>query len=213
MAKSMDEFLDPQQRKLISTLTSPASIQEYLDSIPYSGEETNRSPVRVLRDSKSHCLDGGVFAAALLRLLGYPPIILDMQPEPGMDDDHVLAIYQRNGLYGAVAKSNFSGLRFREAVYRNLRELVMSYFEVFFNVQGIKTMRGYTRPINLAAYDKKCWMWQDEGVDLIEHRLKELRLTPVVTSEMASHFIPVDQRSYQAGMLGVISDGLYKPTA
>ena len=213
MAKGIDEFLDPQQRELVSTLTSPAKIQAYLDSIPYSAEETNRCPVRILYDGKAHCLDGGVFAAALLRLLGYPPIILDIQPEPGTDDDHVLAIYQRNGFYGAVAKSNFTGLRFREAVYRNLRELVMSYFEVYFNVQGIKTMRGYTRPINLANYDKKCWMWKDEGVDFIEHRLKELRLTSVVTPEMASRFIPVDQRSYEAGMLGVITDGLYKPKA
>jgi hypothetical protein len=211
MAKSIDDFMNPQQRELVSTLTNPAKIQAYLDSIPYSAEETNRSPVRVLSDGKAHCLDGGVFAAAILRLLGYPPIILDMQPEPGTDDDHVLAIYQRNGFYGAVAKSNFSGLRFREAVYRSLRELVMSYFEVFFNVEGIKTMRGYTRPVNLAVYDKKDWMWKDTGVDFIEHRLKELRLTYVVTSEMASHFIPVDQRSYQAGMLGVITDGLYKP--
>ena len=211
MAKSIDDFMNPQQRELVSTLTSPAKIQAYLDSIPYSAEETNRSPVRVLSDCKAHCLDGGVFAATILRLLGYPPIILDMQPEPGTDDDHVLAIYQRNGFYGAVAKSNFSGLRFREAVYRSLRELVMSYFEVFFNVEGIKTMRGYTRPVNLAAYDKKDWMWKDTGVDFIEHRLKELRLTYVVTPEMASHFIPVDQRSYEAGMLGVITDGLYKP--
>jgi len=211
MANGIDEFLDPQQRELISTLTSPAKIQAYLDSIPYSAEETNRSPVRVLRDCKAHCLDGGVFAAAMLRLSGYPPIILDMQPDPGMDDDHVLAIYQKNGLYGAVAKSNFSGLRFREPVYRSLRELVMSYFDVFFNVEGIKTLRGYTRPVNLAAYDKKGWMWQDSGVDFIEHRLKELKLTYVVSPEMASQFIPVDQRSYQAGMLGVIPDGLYKP--
>ena len=211
MSKGLDEFLDPQQRALVAALTSPARIQAYLDSIPYSAEDTNRCPVRVLQDGKAHCLDGGVLAAALLSLLGYPPMILDMQPEPGTDDDHVLAIYRRNGFYGAVAKSNFSGLRFREAIYRSLRELVMSYFEVFFNVQGLKTMRGYTRPINLTAYDKKCWMWKDQGVDFIEHRLKELRLTIIVTPEMAGHFTPVDQRSYQAGMLGVITDGPYKP--
>ncbi|MDR3573061.1 MAG: hypothetical protein P4L50_04330 [Anaerolineaceae bacterium] len=213
MANSLDEYLNEQQSQLIASLSSPAKIQAYLDSIPYSAEEANRSPLRVLSDCKAHCLDGGVFAAAVLRGLGHPPIILDMQPDPGMDDDHVLAIYQRGGFYGAVAKSNFSGLRFREPVYRSLRELVMSYFEVFFNVQGIKTLRGYTRPINLAAYDKQGWMWQDSGVDYIEKRLKELKLTVVATPEMAGHFSPVDQRSYQAGMLGVNSDGLYKPKA
>jgi hypothetical protein len=82
---------------------------------------------------------------------------------------------------------------------------------VFFNVQGIKTLRGYTRPINLAAYDKKGWMWQDSGMDFIEHRLNELKLIPVITPEMAGQLVPVDPRSYQAGLLGAISDGLFTP--
>ena len=210
MAQDMGDLSDEEQRKLVASFTSPASIQAFLDSIPYSAEDTNRSVQRVLRDCKAHCLDGGVFAAAMLRRLGYPPLILDIQPEPGTDDDHVLAIYRLNGYYGALAKSNFPGLRYREPVYRSLRELVMSYFEVFFNVQGLKTMRGYTRPLNLAAYDKKGWMQQDAGVDFIEQRLKKLKLTPVVTPAMVGLLQPLDERSYQAGMLGVNRNGLYK---
>ena len=137
---------DSANLEILRSLTTPWEIQRYLDSLPYVGEELNRTPLRVMQDRQCHCLDGGMLGALCLRRLGYPARILDLIPEPGTDDDHVLAIFRHNDRYGAVAKSNYVGLRFREPVYRSLRELVMSYFEVFFNVDGLKTLRGYTRP-------------------------------------------------------------------
>src|SRR6185503_6616965 len=109
---------------------------------------TCRSPRRVLRDGVAQCMDGALFGAAALRMLGHPPLLLDL--EAVRDDDHVLAIFQvrgtNRGLWGAIAKSNYSGLRFREPVYRTLRELVMSYFEHYYNPAGEKTLRAFSRP-------------------------------------------------------------------
>jgi hypothetical protein len=200
-----------EDRKILASLVTPAAIQAFLDSILYSPDNFNRSPQRVLRERKAHCLDGAVFAAMGLRRLGYPPLLLDMFPDPGTDDDHVLALYRIDDRYGALAKSNFSGLRMREPVYRNLRELVMSYFEDFFNMNGQKTLRTYTPVLHLTSLDRFDWMDSDAGVDAIEQKLLSMHRIPLINPQMAARLSPVDQRSFQAGMLGVNQAGLYQP--
>ncbi len=207
--EAFDQSLNKKELKLVSNLTSPVKIQAFLDSIPYSAEDIYRCPLRVLRDRKAHCFDGALFAAAALRRLGYPPLILDLLPHN--DDDHLLALYQRDGHWGAVAKSNFVGLRFREPVYRTLRELVMSYFEDFYNVDREKTLRGYTVPLNLSAFDPLNWMTCDETMDAISDKLDTIRKIHLLTDKMAAGLTLVDERSYQAGLLGVNAAGLYKP--
>lgn len=206
-----ETLLTPTQRELLEGLDSPAAIQAFLDNIPYAPESRNRCPLNVLRDHRGHCLDGALFAAMALRRLGYPPALVDLLPEPGTDDDHVLTLYQCDGHFGALAKSNYAGLRFREAVYRTLRELVMSYFDVFFNVKGEKTLRAYTVPLHLEAFDKAGWMWDDAGADAIERRFKTLRQISLLTPAMVAALSPVDRRSYDAGMFGADPSGLYKP--
>jgi hypothetical protein len=210
-AASLEDRLDTQQLRILSNLRSPVEIQAFLDETPYSTEYANRSPLRVMQDRVAHCLDGGLFAAAALRRLGYPPIIVDLLPEPGTDDDHVLAIYRVGGYFGAVAKSNFAGLRLREPVYRTYRELVLSYFEVYFNVHGQKTLRAYSVPLNLATMDSLDWECSDAGIDAVEHRLMQLRRTTLVTPEMAARLSPVDELSYRSGTLATNPAGLYKP--
>ncbi|HKZ68764.1 MAG TPA: hypothetical protein VJ020_01710, partial [Anaerolineales bacterium] len=127
------------------------------------------------------------------------------------DDDHMLALYKRDGYWGAVAKSNFTGLRFREPVYRTLRELVLSYFEDYFNAAGEKTLRAYTVPLNLSTFDKHNWLTDDRTMDKIADRLGEIRQFKVLTPRMVRNLSPIDKRAYDAGMLGVNEDGLYKP--
>jgi len=145
-----------------------------------------------------------------LRMIGYPALILDILPESGTDDDHILALFNVRGCWGAVAKSNFVGLRYREPVYKTIRELVMSYFEEYFNIQGNKTMRGITRPVQLAAYDKYGWMWDAHGVDVIEKQLKKRKVFPLITPEQAAALNPADQTIYQTGLSLANLDGLYK---
>ena len=161
---SRDTFT-PAERSVFRRLPSPEKIQRFLDDLAYNkepGGPTCRSPRRVLRDLTGHCMEGALFGAAALRMLGYPPLLLDL--EAVHDDDHVLAVFRTRGCWGAVAKSNFSGLRYREPVYRTLRELVMSYFEHYYNLRREKTLRNYSRPVNLRRFDRIGWMTAEEDV-------------------------------------------------
>jgi len=197
------------EQKLLTRLDSPSKIQAFLDSVPYSDEDIYRCPRRVVRDRKAHCFDGALFAAAALRRLGYPPLVIDMLADN--DDDHLLALYRVDGHWGAVAKSNFVGLRLREPVYRTVRELVMSYFEQFYNVRREKTLRSYTVPLNLAVFDRLHWVTRDEPVDAIADCLDKRRQVFVVTPAMVHRLQPVDKRSFQAGLQGANPNGLYRP--
>ena len=202
--------LNPEERKLLDAMRTPADIQAFLDSIPYSAEVVNRSPLQVLRDRQAHCLDGALFAAALLRRQGFPPLILDLQPDPGQDDDHVLALFKIDDCWGAVAQSNYTGLRYREAIHRTLRELVLSYFEDYFNNFAQKTLRYFTRPINLKRFDRQGWMWSSAGVDAVEEYLKKANLIPLITPAQAARLIDVEEQSYQAGKIGINEQGVYQ---
>ena len=207
----MERFLgtlDAGDRELLAGLDSPASIQAFLDSIPYSADKFYRCPRRVLRDRRAHCFDGALMAAAALRRLGFPPLVVDLYAE--RDDDHMLAIFRRGGRWGAVAKSNYVGLRYREPVFRGLRELVMSYFESFYNVAREKSLRGYTVPLDLERCDALRWMHRDDGLDALADRLDRLRRFDVLTPDAIANLAPVDERSYAAGLLGADAAGLYR---
>ena len=195
--------------RLLSSLSSPDKIQAFLDTLEYSAESRYRSPRSVLRDRTAHCYDGAVFAAMALRRLGYLPLIVDM--DAVRDDDHVIALFKRHGRFGAIAKSNFVGLRYREPVYISLRELVMSYFESFYNIDYEKTLRRYTRPLNLSTFDALNWTSSDASLDAIADKLNDIRVYKILTAAMARSLSQVDKRTYDAGMLGVKRAGLYKP--
>src|SRR5689334_15894242 len=172
-------------------LSTPAAIQAYLDATPYSAEDRYRCPLSVVRDRKAHCFDGAVFAAAMLRRLGHPPRIVDLLPN-ARDDDHMLALFKVDGYLGAVAKSNFSGLRYREPIFRTLRELVLSYFEDYFNSSGEKTLRAYTVSLNLARFDKQNWQTDDATMDTIADALDHIRKVTLITKRMERGLLAVD---------------------
>ena len=207
---AFDHALTRSERRIIERLTTPTKIQIFLDDLTYSTEDIYRCPLRVLRDRTGHCFDGALFAAAMLRRSGHTPLILDMLPND-RDDDHVLALFKHHGHWGAVANSNFAGLRFREPIYRTLRELVLSYFEQYYNVEREKTLRGYTRPLNLRTFDKYEWMTRDEPLEKIADRLDTIQRFPIVTGAMIAGLSPVDERSYRAGLMGARRGGLYQP--
>ncbi|MEW6671120.1 MAG: hypothetical protein AB1427_05415 [Thermodesulfobacteriota bacterium] len=207
---ALNLVLTGSERRFITKFDTPSRIQDFLDKLTYSADKAYRCPLRVLRERTGHCFDGAVFAAAMLSLLGDPPLILELLPND-RDDDHMLAVFKRNGYWGALASSNFAGLRFREPVYRNLRELAMSYFEQFYNVAREKTLRGYTRPLNLKAFDKHLWMTRDKPLNQIAHRLDHIARVTLLSEEMTNNLSLVDRRSYQAGLLGAKTTGLYRP--
>jgi len=202
-------FWTDEETEIFRSLQSPFAIQAFLDTVPYSADPIYRCPGRVIRDRKAHCFDGALFAAAALRRIGYRPLILDMLAE--RDDDHLLALYKVDGRWGSVAKSNFVGLRFRDPVYKTLRELIMSYFEDFYNIEGEKTLRGYTLPIDLSRFDRLDWMRRDEGLDEIAAALDRQRRVSILTKSQSELLQKMDARSYHAGMMGVNPDGLWRP--
>ncbi len=210
MSPQIDEYLTAEERALVAELDTPGKIQAFINSLTYTAQG-NRSPVNVIRQRQAHCLDGGLLGAALLQRLGYPPVIVDLTPVIGQDDDHVLAIYTRHGLCGCVAKSNFVGLGFREAIYRSHRELALSYFEDYYNLDGQKTLRGYTRPVNLARFDRLNWLVEDAAVDAIELYLPTLKSIPLFSAEVAAALAPKEQRAYEAGMLRANTAEMYIP--
>ena len=199
MATTDDGFTPAELRKLRS-LKTPHGIQQYLDDMPYHLGDTAWSPRRVLRENTSHCFEGAIFAAAALRAIGYPPLIFDLEAE--RDTDHVLAIYQVNGCWGSIAKSNYTGCRYREPVYRSLRELAMSYFNLYFNMRRERTLRRFSRPVNLKRFDDQHWMTTEKPLWFIVNYLFTLRHFPLLRPGMVKKLNRVDERLFQAECLG-----------
>jgi hypothetical protein len=200
IAPGMMETLTSKEARLLRSLSTPWKIQKYLDGLSYNKEpngETCRSPRRTIRDRTAHCFEAALLAAAALKINGKPPLILDL--ESVRDDDHVITIFRVDRLWGAMAKSNYSGLGFREPVYRSLRELVMSYFEHYYNLKGEKTLRGFSRPVNLSRFDHLHWITTEEDVWEIPEYLTTISHTPILRSSRRMY---MDRRLYEAGLLG-----------
>jgi len=188
-------------------LTTPGRIQEFVDGLAYRAEDDPGSPRRVLAERRANCYDGAIFAAAALRRLGHPPVLLDLQAV--RDDDHVLAVFRARGHLGAVAKSNFVGLRFREPIFRTVRELALSYFESYFNSKGEKTLRAFSAPFDLSRFDRLGWTFQDDHLQDIAERLDGSRHFRILTPAMERALLRMDPRSMEAGMLGTDPAGLH----
>ncbi|MDQ2965731.1 MAG: hypothetical protein M3R57_07765 [Chloroflexota bacterium] len=195
--------LTPDELAALRRLSTAERIQAYLDGLAYNLEadgDTLRSPRRVLRDGTAHCAEGAFLAAAAFRVNGQPPLLVDLIAV--RDDDHVIAVYRETGLWGSVGISKFAGLRYRSPVYRTIRELVMSYFDHYYNWDGERTLRGYSRPISLAQFDRIGWMTTEEDLWPIVEHLDRLSHTKVVPPPGVRRLRSLDPRSYEAGLFG-----------
>jgi hypothetical protein len=190
----------PKELRKLRSLKDAYGIQRMLDDTPYHLADTAWSPRRVLREQTSHCLEGAFFAAAALRVNGYPPLVLDLEAEG--DTDHVIAIYKIDGHWGAIAKSNYTGCRYREPVYRSLRELAMSYFEVYFNLRRERSLRTFSNPVNLARFDSMAWMTTDKPLWCIAEYLFTIPHFRLLRPGMEKRLHRLDERSFRAGCLG-----------
>ncbi|MCL5772762.1 MAG: hypothetical protein M1536_00070 [Firmicutes bacterium] len=190
---------------VFKSLKNPAKIQDFIDSLPYNTElngDTCYSPRNVLMHRTANCVEAAVFAAAAFRVTGYKPLIFDLTVT-SRDDDHVIAVYKIDGFWGAIAKSKFTGLKFREPVYKNLRELAMSYFEDYFNEEGEKTLRGYSaKPVDLSIFDKKSWMTTGEHLWFIPEYLGKISHSKILTPKQVRNLRMVTELELKAGMLG-----------
>jgi len=192
----------PAELRSLRALRTPWGVQRALEAMPYHLASTAWSPRRVLAEGTAHCLEGAIFAATALRVLGFPPLLLDL--EAVQDTDHVLAVFRSGGRWGAIGKSNFSGLRFRAPVYRSLRELVMSYFESYINLRGDRTLRAHSAPISLARFDRTHPGWMTAPGDLwfIPEHLVGVPHRSLLTPAIVRGLARVDRRSLGAGLVG-----------
>ncbi len=197
-----------EELKILRNFNSPESIQAYLDNIPYNPGETCLSPRGVMRHGKAHCMEGAMFAAAALEFIGYKPVIVYIIAV--RDDGHALAIYKKNGKYGSLAKSNFTGLRYRSPVYGSIRELVLSYFDNYFNSIRELTLRGYTHPLYLTNKLFPNWQTSETDLENISDHLDTLRTYTIITPKEAKSLRLVDDRLFKAGLMGADKKGLYK---
>ncbi|MCC6588392.1 MAG: hypothetical protein IT168_16990 [Bryobacterales bacterium] len=190
--------------RVLRGLRSAEAIQRYLDEeVKYNdGPTTFRSPRRVARDRVAHCLEGALFAAAALEQLDHAPLILDLAAV--RDDDHVIAVFRENGHWGAIGKSNYAGLRYRTPVYRTLRELVMSYFEHYYNPRGEKTLRAYSRPILLTRFDHLDWRNTEQDLWDVASYLVDLPHFSVLPAPIERKRFRMDRRLYEAGRFGAV---------
>jgi hypothetical protein len=194
---------------VLRRLSTPARVQDFLDALAYRAEDDPGSPRRVLVERRANCYDGALFGAAALRRIGHPPLLLDLRAV--RDDDHVLAIFRVDGHWGAVAKSNYAGLRYRDPIHRTPRELALSYFDDYFNLEGEKTLREHSGPFDLSRFDALGWQFRDEHLRAISWRLDDARHHRLITRAMERRLRPVDARSMASGTVGSDPGALHGP--
>jgi len=208
MTETSDSWgLTPAELRKLRGFKNPHGIQRVLDDMSYHLAASAWSPRRVLRENTSHCYEGALFAAAALRVIGYPPLIIDLEAEH--DTDHVIAVYRypnsssnsNEGHWGALAKSNYTGCRYREPVYRSLRELAMSYFDTYFNMRGERTLRTFSRPVHMRRFDSLRWMTSEQPIWFVAEYLLTISHYPLITRAQAKRLHRLDGRSFRAGCL------------
>jgi len=178
--------LSKSEMAVLKKLTTPIKIQNFLDATPLNWEkkgETCMSPRRVLRENKMHCFEGGLLAGVAMWLNGEKPLLLDLKTQ-GDDDDHVVALYQINDYWGAISKTNHATLRFRDPVYKTIRELVLSYFhEYFTDNTGKKILRSYSLPFNLKRFGIK-WITSEDDLFYIADTLDKSSHLPIIKKNL-----------------------------
>ena len=171
------------EKEMMQKMDTPAKVQDFLNDLKFNFEEnggqTLKSPIRVLREKNAHCMEGALLGAYILSLHGKKPLVLHLQTTKG-DSDHVIALFKKNEFWGALSKTNHGVLRYREPVYKNIRELVMSYFHEYFLNNGVKTLRKYSKPLDLDIF-KKGWEIEEEdlwGIDSELDKIKHYDIAP-----------------------------------
>lgn len=185
----------------------PYEIQLFLDQLRYNPGTDCKSPKRVLEVGTAHCSEGAYFAAAALREMGHRPLVVDLVAEN--DDDHVVAVFSEHNRWGCVAKSNTTLLRFREPVYRSIRELVMSFFDLYFNIQGFKSLRKYSVPLDLSIFDNKNWTSTDEDLNYVSEHLEGIKHLRVMSGHVTLEY--ADKKLIDACFLGASEEGVFQP--
>jgi len=197
--------------EFLKSFQSPWAIQGFLDSLIYNDEECCCSPRKVLLRNKAHCAEGAYTAASILRFMGYSPRIVDLRAIN--DDDHLITVYQygKEKKWGSLAKSNTTVLRSRDPVFKTLRELVMSYYQFYFNTNGEKSLISYSNPLLLTRFDSRAWEITEEDLDYIGQYIDKIFHHPILTADEKKIFPYASKDIVEACFMGAIENGLFRP--
>jgi hypothetical protein len=193
----------------LKSFDTPFKIQQFLDECEYNSTEETRSARYIFEHKRAHCVEGAIFAAACLELQGRPPLVIDLQAFD--DDDHVIAVFKQDGCWGGIAKSNFTTLRYREPVYRTLRELAMSYFDLYFNTLGDKSLRAYSLPCNLNRFNSMEWRTTMNDLEGIGYFLDKVKHFPLITKAQADRLERATPLLLESSLMGSDPAGLFNP--
>jgi len=182
--KKLRAALSPDLARVFSKLTTPQKIQDYLDALPVNFDMSGDllSSKRVVGEGRAQCIEGAMFAAASLSYHGAAPLLMDFQTS-SFDEDHVVALFRRDNLWGAISKTNHAILRWRDPVYRTPRELAMSYFHEYYMHDGRKTMRTYSKPFDMRRYDPAFWVMSEKSLEQVAEDLDESPHFPIVPAK------------------------------
>lgn len=194
------------EERIFKKLKTPSRIQDFLNTLSFNFEkkgETCMSPRMVLKNKTAHCMEGAMFAAAALEFHGFSPLILDLRSlKKPFDFDHVVAIWNEDGFYGAISKTNHGVLRYREPVYKSIRELVMSYFhEYFLSSNGLKTLREYSDPFDLNHFNKINWRTSDKDLFEIPKYLDKVTHHAILTKKQIKNLRKADKIEIEMGKI------------
>ena len=186
-SKKIIAILTPAERRLFDRLHSPSRIQDFLEGTPSNFEldgETNHSPRIVLTKKMAHCFEGAIFAAAVLAYHGRKPLLMDFATTYD-DEDHTVALFKENGLWGAISKTNHAVLLYRDAIYKTPRELAASYFNEYYMYDGRKSLRGYSAPFDLSKFAPEKWITTNESLDWLMAKVAASRYYDIVPAKAA----------------------------
>lgn len=200
--RRQDLGLTPREYERLKRLKTPQRIQAFLNAIPINhelGGETVHSVRSVLRHRRAHCIEGAFVAACALWIQGEPPLVMHLDCDLS-DYPHVIALYRRHGAWGAISKTNGLALRFRDPVYRTLRELALSYFHEYSDKRGRRTLRSYSGAYDLRRLDTSKWITNDADCWEVHDRLAALHHYPLVRARVdhLSRRDPFEQRMASA---------------
>ncbi|MFA6974113.1 MAG: hypothetical protein WC238_05250 [Parcubacteria group bacterium] len=210
----MKKILPPKEYAILKKLNTPAKIQDFLDTLAKNfepGGDAVLSPMSVMEKGVCHCVEGAVLAALALRVAGFPPLLLDLTADE-TDFDHVVAVFQIDGRWGAISKTNHPVLRYREPIYKTIRELAMSFFHDYVNVgTGKKTLRSFSRPVNLKRFDHLDWMTTKGEVDYIAEYMDTVKHYKILTGKQIRNLRSADPIEVQAGAMQEWQDPAGRP--
>ena len=197
----MQNYTSP-EIKLFKKLDSPKKIQDYLNKLKFNFEkrgETCYSPRFVIKNKTAHCMEGAMLAAAVLEFQGHKPLVMDLRSVKPHDDDHVVAVFKQFGCFGAISKTNHAVLRYREPIYKTIRELVLSYFHEYFLKNVRKTLREYSKLLDLNYFNKLNWGTSSENIFKIPQHLDKIKHYKILSAQQTKNLRHADKIEIKAG--------------